>query len=165
MSVGPVAVPATVRPYRAGDASALSVIFEDAVRRLGARDYDARQIAAWAARAPDPERLDALARDGRTLLVAVDARDAPLAFGDLEPSGRIHLLYCAPAAAGAGVASALCRALEAAARAQGLRRLVAEVSETARPFFLRHGFEIVSRRDFRLGDTPIHNYAVEKRLG
>jgi putative acetyltransferase len=156
-----------IRPYRPADGPALAAIVEAAVRRLGTQDYDARQADAWAARAPDAagcDALAALAADGRVLLVATDSRDAPLAFGDLEPSGRIHLLYSAPSAAGTGVADALCAPLEAAARARGLSRLFAEASETARPFFLRCGFEIVSRREFRLGDAPIQNYAVEKRL-
>jgi putative acetyltransferase len=155
----------TIRPYRAADGPALSAIFDQAVRKLGARDYDGRQVAAWAARAPDAAGFDALAADGRILLVAADARDQPLAFGDLEPNGRLHLLYCAPSATGMGVAGALYAALEAEARRRGVTRLFAEASETARPFFLHKGFDVLSRRTFRIGDTQIHNYAVEKRLG
>ena len=34
----------------------------------------------------------------------------------------------------------------------------------ARRFFLRRGFVVVARRDFEVAGTPIHNYAVEKRL-
>jgi putative acetyltransferase len=153
-----------IRPYEASDASHLSALYRRSVETIGPRDYSAAQVAAWASRCPSPERIGALANDGRCMLVAVDATDAPLAFGDLEPDGHIHFLYCAPEVAGTGAASALYEALESRARELGIDRLYAEASEAARRFFLRKGFTVVRRRDFDIDGVPIHNYAVEKRL-
>ncbi len=96
--------------------------------------------------------------------MAVDDEDQPLAFGDLEHDGHIGYLYCAPEAAGTGVAAALYDLLERAARERGLKRLHAEASEAARRFFLRKGFSVVNRRAFEISGVPIHNYAVEKWL-
>jgi len=42
------------------------------------------------------------------------------------------------------------------------RRLFTEASEIAKPFFLKQGFRIVKRRDFKISNVPIHNYAMEK---
>lgn len=98
------------------------------------------------------------------MLVAVDGAGRPVAFGDLEPDGHIHFLYCAPEAAGTGVTATLYDALERIARAQGIVRLYAEASEPARRFFARQGFRTIGRRDFDIEGVPIHNYAVEKRL-
>ena len=154
----------SVRSYRGEDAPLLSDLYVRSVRRLAAGDYSARQIDAWAALAPDPARLDALARDGRLRLVSEDAQGAPVAFADLEPDGHIHYFYCAPEAAGTGTAGALYDALEAAARDRGARRLYAEASEGARRFFLKRGFAVLARRDFEVSGVPIHNYAVEKTL-
>ena len=94
--------------------------------------------------------------------MAVDDEDRPLAFGDLEHDGHIGYLYCAPEAAGKGVAAALYDRLERAARERGLKRLHAEASEAARRFFLRKGFSVVHRRAFEISGVHIHNYAVEK---
>ncbi|MEQ8179957.1 MAG: GNAT family N-acetyltransferase [Amphiplicatus sp.] len=151
-----------VRPYRSEDAPLLSDLYVRSVRALAVGDYSARQIDAWAALAPDPARLDALARDGRLRLVSEDAQGAPAAFADLEPDGHIHYFYCAPEAAGTGAAGALYDALEAAARDWGARLLYAEASEGARRFFLKRGFVVLARRDFEVSGVPIHNYAVEK---
>ncbi len=154
----------TVRPYRAADAPALSRLYRRSVEGLGPRAYSAAQVAAWASLCPTAEEIAARAGDGRLLLVAVDADDRPLAFGDLERDGHIDLLYCAPEAAGRGVAAALYAELERAARAAGMARLYAEASETARGFFERQGFAVVARRDLAVAGVAIHNYAVEKRL-
>lgn len=153
-----------VREYRSADATALSALYRRAVESLGPRRYTAEQCRAWAALAPTPERLEALLADGRTRLVAVDADDRPLAFADLERDGHIDLLYCAPEAAGRGVATALCDALEGYARGQEMSRLYAEASELARGFLARRGFVVGARRELDLDGVAIHNYAVAKRL-
>ena len=156
--------PVTIRPYAAGDTEPLSALFYASVREAGRRDYSAKQVAAWAPHPPRPERVHARASDGRVLLVAVDARGEPVAYGDLEADGHIDHLYCRPDAVGTGVASRLYDALEAVARRQGLPRLYVEASEAARRLFLRKGFSIVRRRDFVVGGVEIHNYAMAKTL-
>ena len=153
-----------IRPYRPDDAEALSALYRRSVERLGPRHYDAAQVAAWASLAPSPERLQALNQDGRITLVAVDTADRPLAFSDLEANGHIHFFYCAPDAAGTGVAATLYAVLEARARDAGMMRLHSEASEGACRFFLKQGFVVLHRRDFEVAGVAIHNYAVEKRL-
>lgn len=152
-----------IRAYRHNDAEALADIFRNAVRHIGARDYTSAQVDAWAG-GVSAERLAARLGDGRTTLVAVDDRGTPLAFGDLEANGHIDFLYAAPDVAGKGVAAALYDALENHARANSIARLYVEASEAARHFFLKKGFAVVMRRDFFIGDVPIHNYAMEKTL-
>lgn len=153
-----------IRRYDAKDAVPLAELYVRSVEQVGSRYYSAPQVAAWASLAPSPARLHALGTDGRTTLVAVDGSDLPVAFTDLEPDGHIHFLYCSPEAAGTGVASALYDALEGIAREAGMSRLYAEASEAARRFFLKKGFVVTSKREFEVVGTPMHNYAVEKRL-
>jgi putative acetyltransferase len=142
----------------------LADLYRRSVAQIGPKDYGEEQVRAWAALAPSPAQIDARNTDGRTLLVAVDDGDQPLAFGDLEPDGHIAYLYCAPEAAGMGVTAALYHRLEQIARERGMKRLYAEASEAARRFFLKRGFAVVRRRAFEISGVPIHNYAVEKRL-
>lgn len=153
-----------IRPFHPDDAAALSTVYERAVRDLGPRGYSARQVDAWLTLTPSPERLRALAGDGRIRLVGEDARGSPVAFTDLEPNGHIDLLYCAPEAAGKGMASALYAELEDRARRMGMERLFAEASELSRPFFVNRGFTVLHVRHFEIAGVPVHNYAVEKRL-
>ena len=152
-----------IRRYVASDAAPLAALYRRSVEQIGARDYAPQQVEAWAACTPTPERIHERATDGRTTLVAVDG-DRPLGFIDLERDGHIDFFYCAPEAAGQGVAAALYDALEVLARQRGVTRLYAEASEAARRFFLKKGFVVTARREFALRGVPIHNHAVEKVL-
>ncbi|HYF23624.1 MAG TPA: GNAT family N-acetyltransferase [Caulobacteraceae bacterium] len=153
-----------VRPYRAEDAEGLSALYLRSVSALGARDYDAEQVRAWASLAPSPERFAETAADGRLRLVAADAHGRPLAFADLTGDGFIDFLYRDPDAP-PGAAGAVYEALERAARDRRVEALGVHASEAARRFFLKRGFQVCARRDFEVAGVPIHNYAMEKRLG
>ncbi|MBQ1541947.1 GNAT family N-acetyltransferase [Caulobacter sp. CCUG 60055] len=159
-----MSVATTIRPFRPGDAGALAALFHAAVRQGALGDYRPEQVVAWSPSPPDPAAFAARAIDGRLVLVAVDARDRPLAYGDLEPSGHIDHLYCRPDMIGRGVASAIYDRLEAAARGRGLVRLFVEASEAARRLFAAKGFVALERRDFMLRGVTIHNYRMEKSL-
>ncbi len=109
-------------------------------------------------------RLRSEASDGRLVLVAANADDRPVAYIDLEPDGHIDRVFCAPEAAGQGIASRLYDAVEAAAREQGIRSLFTEASELARRLFERKGFVVVERQDLVIRGVAIHNYRMAKAL-
>ena len=156
------------RPFRTSDAEALAALTLAAIRVTGLRAYTPEQVAAWAARHPGADRFIASAAKGDTILVAVDAEDAPLAYALTEPDGHCDMLYCHPDHAGRGLAAALLAETEICARAAQITCLFTEASELARPVFERAGFAVLHRRDFTIGlpEAPvaIHNYAMEKRL-
>ncbi|MCY0991034.1 GNAT family N-acetyltransferase [Nannocystis sp. ILAH1] len=154
-----------IRSFEPRDAGALAQLFHAAVHQIARMYYSRAQVLAWAPAVPDEARFRARAADGRTLLVAVDEADAPLAYGDVERNGHIDHLFCRPDVAGTGVTAALYTALEAAAVEQGIDLLFVEASEPARRFFAKQGFSLIERRDFEIGGVPIHNYRMEKKLG
>jgi uncharacterized protein YhfF/GNAT superfamily N-acetyltransferase len=156
----------TLRCFRPGDEAHLPDIYRAAVTALGARDYSAAQVAAWAGLAPSPAVWRQRAEDGRCCIVGVDAAcpDRVVAYADIEPDGHIDQLYCVPAAAGQGLAGRLLDALEEQAKAWGLARLFAEASETALGAFRSRDFEVSQRRELVVAGVAIHNDAVEKAL-
>ncbi|MCB8822245.1 GNAT family N-acetyltransferase [Microvirga rosea] len=153
-----------IRKYRDADASGLVELYERSVRGLGPRDYTAAQVEAWASLTPSVEMMRQRYGDGRTAMVATDEQNRLIGFGDIEQDGHIGYFYCAPEVVGLGVAAALYRVLEATAREAGTARIFVEASAAARRFFLRHGLEVLEKREFLLGNVPIHNFAMEKRL-
>lgn len=66
------------------------------------------------------------------VLVAGDADDQPIAYGDVERDGRLDHLYCSPVVAGCGVAKRLYEELELAARRVGVSVIYVEASEPVR---------------------------------
>lgn len=159
---------AAIRRYRPTDAEPIAALTLAAIRETAARAYSPLQVEAWAARYSVQRLLDAAAK-GDVILVAAGPDDRPLAYTVLEAGGHLDMLYCHPGHTGKGLALALLEAAEAAARAQGVRRLFTEASELARPVFARAGYTLLHRRDITIphenGPVGIHNYAMEKSLG
>src|SRR6195952_5569097 len=153
-----------VRPYTPDDAPALVALFHAAVHQIARLYYSQAQVDAWAPEVPDAAIFRRRAADGRTLLVAVDDQDVPLAYGDLEEDGHIDHLFCRPDAAGTGVTAALYAGLEDAARARGVRLGFVEGREAPRRVLARRGFDMIGRRDFEIAGVAIHNFEMEKRL-
>ena len=157
-------VEVTIRAYDPRDAADLADVFFRSVRQVALSDYTAAQVRAWAPEPRTAEWAHGEASDGRLVLVAANADDRPVAYIDLEPNGHIDRVFCAPEAAGQGIASRLYDAVEAAAREQGIRSLFTEASELARRLFERKGFAVVERQDLVIRGVAIHNYRMAKAL-
>jgi putative acetyltransferase len=157
-------VQVTVRAYEPRDAGGVADVFYRSVRDVALSDYTADQLEAWAPQPVDAEQERRRSGDGRLVLVAAGPQGQVAAFIDLEPDGHIDRLYCAPEAAGKGIATQLYEAAEAAARSQGIARLFTEASELARRFFERKGFTVLERQDMVLRGVPIHNHRMAKDL-
>lgn len=157
-------VEVTIRAYDPRDAADLADVFFRSVRQVALSDYTAAQVRSWAPEPRTAEWAHGEASDGRLVLVAVNADDSPVAYIDLEPNGHIDRVFCAPEAAGQGIASRLYDAVEGAAREQGIRSLFTEASELARRLFERKGFAVVERQDLVIRGVAIHNYRMSKSL-
>jgi len=153
-----------IRPFRRGDEAKLAAIFHAAIHQIAGQHYSLDQVNAWAPQVPEESRFLARGTDGRTLLVAVDDQNEPLAYGDVEADGHIDHLFCRPDAAGTGVTAQLYEQLEQVAQTHGISLLFTEASEPAKRFFLKRGFQVIERRDFEISGVPIHNFRMEKRL-
>ncbi len=152
-----------IREYRSEDAPALADLYARSVRYFGPRAYSSEQIEAWASTGSE-NSIAARCEDGRIVLVGVDERDRPIAYGDLEDDGHLDFLYCAPEGAGKGTGSQIYAALERRARQMSLRKIYVEASELAKPLFERNGFTLVSRIDLSIRGVAIHNFKMEKTL-
>ncbi len=151
-----------VRRYEPSDLQAVVEVLRASVRRVARRDYTETQVLAWA-----PEEVDWEARARRhssrpTWVAEVEGRVA--GFADLEPDGHVDFMYVDPDHQRVGVASALLRTIESAARELGVPRLHAEVSITARPFFAGQGFRLVAEQSVAVRGEVLTNYRMEKSL-
>jgi putative acetyltransferase len=153
-----------IRRYEAADAGGVADVFFRSVREVAASDYSEAQRMAWMPELRSTGQIHGWAGDGRLVLVAADEDDRVVAFTDLEADGHVDHLFCAPEAAGRGVAARLCDAVEMAAREQGIGRLYTEASELARRRFERQGYTLIARQDLVVRGVPIHNYRMAKVL-
>lgn len=152
--------PFELRDYRPNDLDALIEVFIRAIRDTACRDYTPEQVDAWAQ--PDRE-LWLQRRSSKPTWVAV-MDEKVVGFTDLEPDGHIDMMYVHPCVAGNGVARALLERVEEQAKQDGIGRLYAEVSLTARPFFEKNGFTVIEpERVFRNGQH-FDRFKMEKTL-
>lgn len=83
-------------------------------------------------------------------------------FADLDPDGHLDCMYVHSDHQGIGVASALLLQVEESAAEQGLTRLYSDVSISARRFFERRGFRVVTAQTVVVRGQEFINYRVEK---
>ena len=144
-----------IRPFRAGEELALHALFHASVHQLALEHYSPQQLQAWAPAGFDAEAWAARIRHNRPW-VAEDG-EGLLGFADLQADGWIDQLFVAAHAARRGVGSALLRFLIAQARQRGMPQLAADVSLTAEPLFLRHGFVVVQRQQALRAGVALDN--------
>ncbi len=152
-----------VRAYREADAEAIARLYRETTRTINARDYSPAQIAAWAR----PEQDAAWWRERLARYPAVfvaERRGEVAGFAETEDSGHVDCLYVHHLHQGAGVGSALLAAIEARAKARGIRRLFADVSLTAHPFFLAKGFLVLRKTASPYHGEVFELYEMEKHL-
>jgi putative acetyltransferase len=150
----------SIRPYRPDDLDAVIDIFLGAIREIAAKDYDQAQVEAWAQADRGAWERARLSRP--TWVAAFGQR--LVGFTDLEPDGHLDMMFVHPARQGVGMATALLKTVEMAAREQRLPRLFAEISITARPFFERRGFHLVIAQVVEIRGQMLTNFKMEKFL-
>lgn len=137
-------------------------LFHASIHWVAGRDYTAEELAVWA---PSPidyvhwlERLNQ-----KQPIVAIDSYDKTvLGFAELDPDGHIDCFYVHPDHHRKGVGRALMQAIDRMAAGAGLHRLFAEVSITAKPFFLQMGFTVVRPNLAARGGMMLKNYIMER---
>jgi putative acetyltransferase len=149
-----------VRAYQSADREGVVDVFVRAIRESASRDYSPSQTEAWSA----IDRANAWSAVGGCLIWVAVVNELVVGFTDLEPSGHLDHMYVHPEHEGRGIASALLSCLEEAARRQGLGRIFTEASITARPFFEKRGFKVLTSQVVEFRAEKFTNFRMEKLL-
>ncbi len=151
-----------LRPYLAADTPVLAAIFVAAIEELTGEDYSEVQQQAWAAAADDEEQFGQ--RLGSALTLVATLQNSPVGFASLKGADHIDMLYVHPSAAGQGVASMLCEALEKLAGGRGAKSLTVDASDNAQPFFARRGYAAKQRNSIIVNGEWLANTTMQKTL-
>jgi putative acetyltransferase len=151
-----------LRRCEPADGPATLAVFLRAVRITAAASYRPDQIAAWAPRELEDEVDGWSARQSERNAVVAEIDEAIVGFSDVDESGYIDMLFVDPDHNRRGVATALLGWVVAEAARLGAARLTTCASETARPFFRKHGFSEDEHRMFELCGTDMTNWAMSR---
>jgi putative acetyltransferase len=152
-----------LRPFLPADTPVLAAIFAAAIQELTGDDYDETQQEAWASVADDEAEFGKKLAGELTLIASLE--NAPVGFASLRGKDHIDMLYVHPAAAGQGVASALCDALEKLAGARGATKLTVDASDNAQDFFRKRGYVAQQRNTVTINGEWLANTTMQKTLG
>jgi putative acetyltransferase len=151
-----------LRPFLATDTPMLAAIFVAAIEELTAEDYSEAQQQAWAAAADDEEEFGKRLASELTLIATL--QNSPVGFAALKGADHIDLLYVHPGAAGQGVGSMLCDALEKLAGGRGAKALTVDASDNAEGFFAKRGYVAKQRNTVTLNGEWLANTTMQKTL-
>jgi putative acetyltransferase len=151
-----------LRPFLAEDTSVLAAIFAAAIEELTSDDYSETQQQAWASAADDEEQFGKRLASELTLVATL--QNSPVGFAALKGADHIDMLYVHPSAAGQGVASMLCEALEKLAGGRGAKSLTVDASDNAQEFFVKRGYVGKQRNTVTVNGEWLANTTMQKTL-
>ncbi len=151
-----------IRNYKTDDTKQIVSLFYSTVHEINSKDYSPEQIGVWA-----NEKLDYnfwQHKLSSKITKVAELNDLIIGFAQLETTGHIDCFYCHKDFIGQGVGTALFNVLETQARLLEIKRLFAEVSITAQPFFKGKGFVILAAQEVCIRNVAMTNYVMEKYL-
>src|ERR1700691_4866533 len=151
-----------LRPFLVADTPILAAIFVAAIEELTGEDYNEAQQEAWASAADDEEQFAKRLASELTLIGTL--QNSPVGFASLKGADHIDMLYVHPSAAGQGVASMLCDALEKLAGARGAKALTVDASDNAQGLFAKRGYVAKQRNTVTLNGEWLANTTMQKNL-
>ncbi len=168
-----------VRPARASEAAELSAMMRRTFLAANGHCSTPENVAAHVAAMYTPERQGQEIRDPDTLTLLVEhdgvwAGFAQLRWGTvppaevaLRPTVELARIYLDEAFHGRGIAAVLVAHLLAAARTRHSRSVWLTVWQDAGQairFYRKHGFQIVGRSIFHVGDDPKEDWVMTQVL-
>jgi putative acetyltransferase len=127
-----------IRRYNPGEECAIWEVYFQATRESIARDYHPELIDRWAPRDQNMGRWTDRLAQKNPFVAIVEGEIVGMA--ELETDGFIDYFYVHPRWQGGGIGKALLAPLESEAAKSGINMLSANVSITAKTFFLSRGF-------------------------
>ena len=151
-----------LRPFLPADTPVLAAIFVAAIEELTGDDYSEAQQQAWANAADDEEQFGKRLASELTLIATL--QNSPVGFASLKGADHIDMLYVHPGAAGQGVATMLCDALERLAGGRGAKSLAVDASDNAEEFFAKRGYIAKQRNTVTVDGEWLANTTMQKTL-
>lgn len=153
----------TIRDYQPNDVQALAQIFYNTIHLINIQHYTQEQVDVWAP-------LSSLEAKGwrkkfsRTKPFIAIVKDQIVGFAEFEPDGHIDCFYCHHEWIGKGVGSALMQAIFEKAKKNKIAHIFSEVSITAKPFFEKQGFRVVTEQTVVRKGVELRNFKMERTV-
>ena len=151
-----------IRKATEEDIPAITQLFKETIEAVNSKDYCEEQIKIWSAGYTYTDRWINRLTSQYFIVAVID--EVVTGFGSMTKEGFLDILYIHKDYQGKGLASALVDELFANASKNNLSIVTSDVSITAKPFFERKGFTVVTPQRKMVGEMEFLNYKMGKKL-
>jgi len=152
-----------VRNHKDSDIPEIAKLYYNTVHIVNSKDYTPEQIQAWASSKSQNEQFWQKRFQNYSVYV-VEAEEKVIGFAEFEATGHIDCFYVHHLWQNKGVGSKLMKHIEIEAKKQGILKLFAEVSVTAKPFFKKMGFNAIKEQEKLYENLKFKQFLMEKNL-
>ncbi len=152
-----------IREFDSSDTEEIMQLFYGTVHKINIRDYSSEQVDAWA-----PKNMDSAQWSDRLqscMTYVAEEEGKVIGFAELEKTGHIGCFYCHADYQAMGVGTKLLNQIQLTAKNLGLQKLFTEASITAKQFFERKGFRVITAQEVERRGIKFINYVMEKDIG
>lgn len=155
-----------LRRYKESDTKQLCDIYYNTIHNINKCDYTEEELNVWAP--PNCNTEESYAKDtkrwNRINPFIVSDNGVCIGFAELEEKGHINCFFVHHEHQGRGVGAMLINACVDEAKRLGYKKIFAEVSITARPFFLHNSFQSIGPMLCEMGGMQIKFYNMQKDI-
>ena len=151
-----------IRKYKTGDCAGIADLFFETVHTINAKDYTQSQLDVWADGKIDIAAWDKSFLEHNTLVA--EENNIIVGFSDMDDNGYLDRLFVHNDYQGKGIATAIMAEIERLAEIHGIPALSAHVSITAKPFFEKRGYHVVSENKVIRNGAELTNFIMGKPL-
>lgn len=151
-----------IRAYKKEDKERIVKLFYETVHTVNLRDYNPKQLDAWAPRSIDPEQWCVAFETDYTLVAEIEQKI--VGFANIDRTGYFDRLYVHKDYQGKGIAKMISAEIENYAQKNNLSKILVDSSITAKPFFQNRGYEILKENAVKRCGQILINYTMRKYL-
>ncbi|GEN72424.1 GNAT family N-acetyltransferase [Chryseobacterium lathyri] len=151
-----------IRKGNINDLTEMLKIFTDTITAICKHDYNSDQINAWKSGAENEERWLQVIDHQFVIVAKVNGQMA--GFCTLDQGNYIDLLFVHKDFQQQGVARKMYTFIEQEVTLRKEKLLSSDVSKTARSFFEKMGFKVISEQTVDIKGIGLTNYKMEKEL-
>ena len=153
----------SIRDYEPKDVESLARIFYNTIHKVNIQHYTKEQIDAIAP-------ISSLETEGwakkfaRTNPIIATIEDQIVGFAEFWSNGQIDCFYCHHDWIGKKVGSVLMNEILKRAKKNNNKHIFADVSITAKPFFEKYGFKVITEQTVVRSGVSLINFKMERTV-
>lgn len=149
-----------IRKATQKDVDDIRQLFYNTINTVNTKDYSAAQIKVWSAGYENT--VNWIRKISEQYFVVADSGKPIIGFGSITTGGYIDFLFVHKDHQGKGIAKAILGVLEKRALDLRLKQIWADVSITAKPFFISQGFIVTGIHDKEIRGIIFKNTVMNK---